>query len=182
MFAKKGQIKKGVSDLNVKELSENLFKVMEEELKLHKYILEVSNLKTKVIVDGDIRKLEEIMKIEQAFVLKMGKLENLRERIAVGLARDIGISMDKLNIVELLQRVKQEDVAVKIKNCRDEMLKIVNELKNANEVNSKLIENSLEYIDFSINMLSSVDDGTNNYGNTGTVQDKTKRNYFDIKF
>lgn len=163
------------------ELIKNLFKVMEEELKLYKYIHEVATLKTKVIVEGKTKKLEEIMKIEQAFILKIGKLESLREKIVISLAVQFGMNSEDINITKLLEKFDNQ-TAGKVNLLKQGILKTVGQLKNTNEVNSKLIKNSLEYIDFSINMLTDTNDGSNNYGNTGTVADKTKKTYFDIKF
>jgi len=43
------------------------------------------------------------------------------------------------------------------------MTSIIEEIKNINEVNSRLIKNSIDFIDFSINILTSANLGGNNY-------------------
>lgn len=163
------------------QLIENLTRVLAEELKLYKSILDISKRKTRVIIDGNIDELNKIVKGEHSFVLKVGKLEDLRGKLVFALSKKLGISFDNINVSEIIKRI-DENEAKKIEKYKEFILKVVNELKDVNEINGKLIKNSLEFIDFSINLVSNIDDGSNNYCNTGNAAGAKKRTYFDAKY
>jgi flagellar biosynthesis/type III secretory pathway chaperone len=163
------------------KLLENLYLVLNEEYKLYRYIYKVSNTKKKVIIDGKIKELEEISKVESQFVVKVKKLETYREKIVETLIKKLGINADKINIQNILDFLDDSEMKLKLRKLRDDTINVINELKNINEINSKLIKNSLDYVDFSINILSSTEETNNNYGNKGSINTAKKRIYFDKK-
>jgi hypothetical protein len=68
-----------------------------------------------------------------------------------------------------------------MENCCKNLSSILSDLKEINSLNSKLIKNSLDYIDFSINILGSLGPSGNNYENSGEAITSKGRNLFDIK-
>ena len=66
-------------------------------------------------------------------------------------------------------------------NLQGKIVQVIEDLNNINKLNSKLINNSLDYISFSINLYSDIDTGTNNYGNRGDINESQKRRFLDIK-
>lgn len=81
-------------------------------------------------------------------------------------------------LIESLGSEKSKD----LETCRDRILNALDRLRSSNELNSRLIRNSLEYIDFSINLFASADGGSNNYGDSGQVSNNAgKRSFFDMK-
>jgi flagellar biosynthesis/type III secretory pathway chaperone len=168
--------------MELDKMLENLFQILNEEYKLYRYIYKISEDKTQIIVKGKVPELEEIMKTEKAFVLRIGKLEELREKLVLGIAKNLEINADKINVSIILKNVKENDTSIKIKNLQEKIVHIFEKLKNTNEVNAKLIKNSLDFVDFSINILSNIDDGSNNYGNSGNINQSKKRTYFDRRY
>ncbi|MEN8906326.1 MAG: flagellar protein FlgN [Clostridiales bacterium] len=161
---------------------ENLYLILNEEFKLYKYICNISDQKTQIIVKGKIKELEDIMKLEKDFVVKIEKLEELRERLVQIIAKKIEINADKINITTILKSLKDTEIKLKLKNIQNKTIEVIQKLKNINEINSKLIKNSIDYVDFSINILSNDDEGNNNYGNTGSINKPKKRVYFDRRY
>jgi len=85
------------------------------------------------------------------------------------------------SLLEKLQVLKK---ANELEKYREDMKKILDEIKKINELNARLIKNSLDYIDFSINLLA--DTGLNNdsgsYNSSGeTGNNVSKRNFIDAK-
>lgn len=164
----------------MKEMIDNLIKILNEEAKIYEDILKISKNKTDVIVKGKVSELENITNIEQSLVFKMGKLENMRESLIIELAKQLGISNDQMNVSKI-SKYLDNDQAQRLKAFNDKITSTVKELRDSNELNSRLIKNSLEYINFSINVLSSADTGENNYGHSGVVSEGKKKNFFDVK-
>jgi hypothetical protein len=158
----------------------DLIKVLDQEAKAYDDILKISKNKTSIIVEGKVAELESLVKIEQTLVLQMSRIETMRENLVDKISAQLNIKSKEVTISELLQHIKGEE-ADKLKACQANMSKALNDLKYTNEVNSKLIKNSLDFINFSINLMSSVDLGTNNYGTGGQTNETKKRTFFDMK-
>jgi flagellar biosynthesis/type III secretory pathway chaperone len=162
------------------ELVKRLTDILAKENDIYETLSKISNNKTDLIVSGKVNELENIVKIEQSLVLKIAKLENERETIVETMSAILGKKSEDITVSELVEHLGQENSA-ELKACQDRMLKNIRNLKNSNELNSKLIKNSLEYIDFSINMMTSVGTVTNSYGSSGSADEGKKRSLFDVK-
>lgn len=157
-----------------------LIKVLDHEAGIYEDILKISKNKTGIIIEGKVHELENIVKLEQTLVLKMGKCETVRDQLTERLSKQLNMEASKITVSELIKHV-DDDLAGKLKRCQRGITAVIDELRNSNELNSKLIKNSLEFINFSLNLISSIDTGSNNYGSTGYVNDTKKRNFFDVK-
>lgn len=161
-------------------LINELINVLNQENRVYDSILKISKSKTNVIVEGKVSELENMVKLEQSLVLQMGRLENMREKIAEQIAEQLNLKPSEITISELLKHL-ESGKGQELKICQEVLGTTIKELKDTNDLNSKLIRNSLDFINFSINLVASVDTGTNNYGNTGQVNDGKKKTFFDMK-
>ncbi|WP_024832772.1 flagellar protein FlgN [Ruminiclostridium josui] len=161
-------------------LLKELTDILNKESDIYETFLKLSNNKTDLIVSGNVSELENIVKIEQSLIIKIAKLEDKREKIVESLSTVLGKNPKEITISELTLCIGQEEAA-ELKECQEKLLNSINSLKAKNELNSKLIKNSLEYIDFSINMMTSVGTVTNSYGSSGNADEVKKRNLFDVK-
>ncbi len=164
----------------VKTLTKQLADVLNRENEIYKTIYEISNNKTDLIVGGKVNEIENITKIEQSLIIKISKLEDEREKIICKLCDLFGEKSNELTISTLIGKIEKDD-ADELKVCQDKIVGTINNLKKTNDLNEKLIKNSLEYIDFSINMMTSIDTVNNSYGSSGFSGETKKRNFFDMK-
>lgn len=164
----------------IEGLVKQLTEVLNQENEIYDTLSKLSNNKTNLIVGGKVMELESIVKIEQSLVIKISKLEDEREKVVEKLCVLLGMRPEEVTISGLAAQLGQNDSS-KLMACQEKMINNINILKNANDINSKLIKNSLEYIDFTINMMTSIDTMTNSYGSSGHAGDIKKRNLFDVK-
>ena len=157
-----------------------LIDVIEQENRVYDDILKISKNKTGIIVEGKVTELESIVKLEQSLVLQMSRLENQREALVDKMSGVLKMKPEDITITGLARQL-EADQARKLKHVQDKLVYTLKELKNTNELNSKLIKNSLDYINFSVNILTDAGAGSNNYGNNGQVGDSKKRSFFDVK-
>ncbi|HOM01326.1 MAG TPA: flagellar protein FlgN [Acetivibrio sp.] len=161
-------------------LINDLMDVLSQESKIYEDILEISKNKTDVIVKGKVSELESITNLEQSLIFKIGKLEESRENIVSEISDAIGINPSEITMSELEKHV-DENQAERLRDYKKHMSSIIEEIRDINEINSKLIKNSIDFIDFSINILTSINAQGNNYSKEGQINDGKKKNYFDIK-
>jgi len=160
-------------------LIDKLIEVLNKETSVYEGILKLSRQKTDVIIAGKVSELEGITRAEQSVIVTLGKLEDEREKLVGQIAAQLGMKASDVKMSGLIKKVPQEQ-AEKLKKCYDTLPKMFSDLQDANAVNSKLIRNSLDYIDFSINVLTSTGT-TGNYGNSGQSDDPKKKSFFDLK-
>ncbi len=165
--------------MNSEKINE-LMDILEREIRIYEELLKVSKDKTEIIAKGKITELDNITKIEQALILNMGKLEAFREKIVNDLSKELRTNPWDLTISELF-RYLDKDQTQRFEAYKTKLLSTISEIKTINELNSKLIQNSIDYINFSVNVLSSVPEENNNYGNTGNTNEGKKKAYFDVK-
>lgn len=157
-----------------------LIDVLNRESIIYEGILKLSKEKTDVIVKGKVTELEGITRAEQTLILQLGKLEEEREALVGELAGQLGKKPEEITVSEL-EKILPAEQSRELKESSSKMTGLINELRGTNGVNSKLIKNSLDYIDFSINILSNAGSSGDIYGKSGQSNDSGKRNLFDMK-
>jgi flagellar biosynthesis/type III secretory pathway chaperone len=162
------------------QLVDQLVGVLKQETKVYDDILRISKNKTNTIIKGKVAELENIVKLEQALVMQIGKLEGAREKLVEELSAQLDMQSSEVTISDIVSKLKGEQ-ADALKEYQEKMSSVLGDLRGANDLNSKLIKNSLDYISFSVNILTTNDMGSNNYGSSGSVSDSKKRRLFDVK-
>lgn len=138
-------------------LIEELIKVLGDEEKIYAEIIPLAEKKTRIIVNNDLQSLTGITEEEQLLVGKISKLEKKRREVI----RNIGIVMNKkeseLNFITIIELLKgQEKEQEELKKLHDRLKSTIELLSVLNERNQILIKQSLEMIDFDINLLQSL--------------------------
>ena len=161
-------------------LVDRLIEVLNKEAAVYEGILKLSKNKTDVIVEGKVSELENLTRVEQSMIIQLGRLEEEREEMVEELAVHLKVKSSDITLAGL-EKLFPREQAEKLKDCHRALPQIINDLSEANVLNSKLIRNSLDYIDFSINILTNAGSTGNNYGNSGQSDNSKKRNFFDVK-
>jgi hypothetical protein len=157
-----------------------LLTILEAEEALYRDLKKISDKKTDIIVKGKVTELENLVKLEQSLVLQLGKLEDKREELVSFISEKLNINSSDLSISRLMEYAEENQVDT-FKSIQEKMKSTIYSLKAVNQLNSNLIRNSLEYIDFSINLVTAAAATDNNYGNSGQVNNPDKRSFFDAR-
>ena len=164
----------------MQELLMELTDIMTEEKNIYDELLEISKNKKNIIVEGNVDELERITKTEQSIIIELAKLEDKREDNIQRIANVIGIKPEDLTISKLVEHVDHE-TGKKLRDMRETMMKALRELKDLNALNSKLINSSMEYIEFSLGLLTSAVEADNNYTMDAERKGSKGKNFFDLK-
>ncbi|KXZ39058.1 FlgN protein [Alkalithermobacter thermoalcaliphilus JW-YL-7 = DSM 7308] len=157
---------------------DQFIQILDEQINLNNQLLSLSNEKKELIINNDAKKLNYISFKEQDIVKKIITLEKLRGAVLTNLERELNV--DKItNIKQVIESVDKQK-AIQIQQKSDKLKSILFELEKINDLNNKLIEFSLEYIQLNFNLLTSRPK-PNNYGKKkeNSISDT---NFFDAKY
>ena len=165
----------------------NLIEVLNNESQEYDQLLELSTKKTPVLVAGNLEELAKITDEEQLVVSRITHLERKRQEVFADIANVINRDVKTLLLPDLIEILAQRpEEQQKLAKVHDRLRTVVHEVKRVNDQNRILIQNSLEMIDYDLNMLQSMKSApeTANYNrgayNTG-AQMGVETSAFDAK-
>ncbi len=151
---------------------DELIQVIEEQIVLYKDIYAISSEKKNIIINNDLETLQKMNTVENSIVNQVSRLEKKRVGIVSDICMVLGIAESEFTLTKLSEKLTTEDNKADILKLRDEIRSIMDNIKQVNDLNNQLIKNSLEYIDFSINIMRSVGDNMS----TGYDVNELKKN------
>lgn len=137
-------------------LIDELIDVLDKEEKEYQDLILLSQEKTPVIVKGDLEKLQRITEAEQIVIGKVNKYEKKRVEVVKDIALVLGKDEEGLkvsDIIELLasQPTEQQRLVAVYERLRDALKR----MNTVNELNKGLVNESLEFIGYNMNLLKS---------------------------
>lgn len=148
-------------------LIEELIDTLNKETGEYEKLLELSRRKSAVITGRDIPALEKITDDEQTVVSVIENLDAKRAQVTRDIAEVINKDVETLKLSVLIELLsKQPDEQRRLSDVHDRLKVTVDSVRAINESNRQLIDQSLEMVDFDINMLRAMRQApeTNNYG------------------
>ncbi|WAM37227.1 flagellar protein FlgN [Caldicellulosiruptor acetigenus] len=156
---------------------ERIIELLEEEYKVFERVLNLSNEKTKYIVENNLSGIIEILNQEKKEAETISKLEEERQKILDALVKEKNKAISNLNDLAF---IVTPDEWQKINDLKEKLGEIIFKLKKANDLNASLVSSALEYIDFMTNVISSYFSDTTTYQKDGQGSYQ-KKNLFDVK-
>lgn len=126
-----------------------LYTIIDEECTLYKSILEVEKEKNGLLMSGVFTDLEPVNDKLSGLMKKSVNLEQKRINIANFITRDMGLPANS-SLKRLLVNLPNEYES-KFNKIYDEFLSIITEIKRLNDINSRLISDTLRVIDVTLN-------------------------------
>lgn len=165
----------------MRELEVELKEIMERELSLYRELLSLAKQKTEILKASKLTELELLTLDERDSVEKIGIIDAKRENVVRGLAKCLGIN-ERLDLSAMSKYFTEEGQS-EFEGIKAEFNETIEELKKVNGLNETLIKDSLEYIDFSLNLVTSATVEGNYSGNLKNAENTStsKKNLFDFK-
>lgn len=134
-----------------------LFENMDRMVALHKALYTLAVEKKEILVKGDAEELVRIVNQEQKLIKAVEAAEAERSETIHRLCEAKGLpAADDVTLQDVANWVTNPGEKAKILSYRDELLRIVNELRQANELNQQLLEQSLSFIHLNLELLTDV--------------------------
>ncbi len=168
-------------------LVENLVETLNSENSEYQQLLELSQGKTTVIINGDLDRLQAITDKEQVLVEHINSLEKRRISIMSDVAKILNTDVNGLKLdtlISLLSKAPKDQKA--LAEVHDKLRVTLREMKLINERNEQLLNSAIEMVDFNLNLIQAMKGApeTANYNkgayNTGSMLLNSPGN-FDAK-
>jgi flagellar biosynthesis/type III secretory pathway chaperone len=159
---------------------EQLITVLKQECDLYKDYLDLAREKKAAVIKGHIKEIDHITKVEQNMIVNMGKADQIRGAIIGNILLEKKVSSIE-NITELANLIDEPE-RTKILKLKEHLGSLLEETKNINELNSELLQQALDYVEYNMNLVTSAQPKGSTYGNKADEKDlKTRPNIFDAK-
>ena len=149
--------------------------------RMHKSLLELAYKKTEIIKTGDHEALNKMLKDEQAHVAAIDQLEQQRQmQVAEYLGAKGFAHSDKPTVADVIEATKNEAEKEKLADIRNRLLVLIDDLRKQNDLNQKLVFQSLQFVNLTLDALRPRPEQINYSGKevrgTNTV---AKKSFFD---
>lgn len=162
-------------------LIEEILSNMTMEKELYEDLNELSAQKTDLIIDKKIKDLEGMVDVEQKLILSIGKLESDRQELVEQLAHDRGLDSEHITMSSLID-LFDGDIKERLEGLRTEFRRVIDQQRHLNEINSRLIETNLEYINIALSLMTNEGTFGKVYEKKGQVtKGNQNKNLFDSK-
>lgn len=138
-------------------LIENLINRLNEEYAVYEKLLEVSMEKTGSIVSNNLDRLRETTDKEQLLVDTITNIERAREETMTNIASVLNRRRNEVKISDVIEFLDgQPEFQEPLQVINEKLAKVARRLREINTHNQNLIRESLEMIEYNINLIQNL--------------------------
>lgn len=138
-------------------LIDNLIAIMDEEAVYYENYLEMANNKKEVIIKGDVPSLQQITHEEEIVAGQLFRLEKKRKSVIEDICTVTNRNPSEFKIKDLMMDLSaRPEEGAKLTETAERLNVALQKCKEINRVNKMLIEQSLDFVEFSINAISGL--------------------------
>jgi flagellar biosynthesis/type III secretory pathway chaperone len=131
-----------------------LITIMEQLLESHEILLELSREKTKELVSNNVNQLNLIVNKESKLVRHIGELDKQRfleiSKYLVSRGYNPNPQITVSDLIRLIFKAEEKQALL---NAHNLLIAVLKSLRQVNESNKQLIQQSLSFIDYSIDLV-----------------------------
>lgn len=137
-------------------LIEDLISNLEQEKEIYIQLVPIAEQKTRIIIKNDLKALQDITAQEQEVIDRITILEHKRAEVILNIGTVLGKNPAELTLKHIIQMLeKQPAEQKKLSELHENLTLTIQRLVEINNQNKSLIEQSLEMIEFNMNLIQS---------------------------
>ena len=153
---------------------QELVSILEEEQQIYETLIPIVTEKTKVIIKNNLETLQKITEQEQLVVDKVTALEKKRSEVIINIGIIMNRKPEELTLAEIIKMLKnQPEEQKRLSDIHNNLKRTIQRLQTINYQNRSLIEQSLEMIEFNMNLIQSTRMSPGNNYTKGAVSSQT---------
>jgi len=161
---------------------DQLVEVMGEQAERYNELLGLSLEEKDLLVKNDVEGLQKITNLKNLVITQNNRLERKRISLVDDIAEVMGSTEKDMPLKQLIELLDGQPEAEQLAEIGIRLRETLEKLQESNDLNKQLLESSLDYIEYSLNMIrSSVtpeiasfpdkgDQGHDVYGSFDTIQ------------
>ncbi len=126
---------------------------LNQTLALYQALLALSRKKRDILVEARPQELDQLTRQEEVLIIEAGRLETARLTLAREIAAAAGLPPSATALSSLIT-CADDKTARELSALSDSFEQVTKELVEINGLNTRLIEQSLNFINYNINILS----------------------------
>lgn len=159
---------------------QQLEQIINKLIQVHQSLLTTSKKKTELVKLKQVDDLSPLLMEENKQLQLLEKTEQARLQIVTPFFEKHNVAEDNRTITTLLELINDAEVKAQLEEKMITLTDLMIELKNQEQLNSELIQQSLQLIQLSLGMINPTIKNMN-YGNKNTNNNQTSRSMFDSK-
>ncbi len=138
-------------------LYDELVSNLKEQFEYYGELTAIGKEKTSIIINNDIESLAKINQVENMLVVRLEKLDKKNSEILNDIIMVTGKQIDNVTVKNVASLLSNEEGA-ELERLTQQLFEVATEMKEVNEKNKILVDTSLEFADFSLNVYRQVYD------------------------
>ncbi|MFY0543150.1 flagellar protein FlgN [Brevibacillus sp. H7] len=132
----------------------DLYGILDNLLNLHRALYTLAVQKKDVLIKNEVDELIAITQQEQKLIKAVGAAEAARIEAVKGICTEKGVPLSEASLAELIKLTTGAEEKARLTNYRNELIRIVSELREANDLNQQLLEQSLSFVNKSLDLIT----------------------------
>lgn len=157
-----------------------LLETMDKLQEAHEALLELAKVKTPVLVSNDIDQLNMIVNRENKWVRAIAEANQQRIQIIGSYLISRGYNPNpKITVGDLIKVIFKAEEKQALMDAQQKLLVTIEELKVSNTINQQLIEQSLSFVNYSLDLIIGPPEDDMVYRNPNQVRSGNRLGMFD---
>lgn len=147
----------------------DLIKIIQAMVSVHKKLNDLAFEKQDAVKTGDMKALEHVMQQEAPHIQQLRKLENTRMHIVSQWQENKGLVKESVTIDQLLPLFPEKE-RNELEDWSTRLIEEIIRLKEQNDLNEQLLEDSLRFVNVTLDAMRP-QNSFNNYSGKGPSTD-----------
>lgn len=136
-------------------LLDELIQLLKEQKQYYEELVVLSTEKKNLIIANDLENIQKITTVENILVSKNLKLEEKFTTLLNDVGTVLGIDEGSVTVMKVADTITNADEKAELIELANSITTLAGELQKTNKNNMTLIQTSLDYIEFSMNVLQN---------------------------
>lgn len=162
----------------------DLVNILKEQKECYEGLVTLATYKTEGVANKTLELITQVVEKEEEFIGRLNILEKRRETTLKDIALVTGMDYSQMTVTKIIDKMGMElEVSKELIEVKKDILDAIKRLEEQNKLNKLLIDQSLEFVNFSVNALQSAQTGVSNanYGRPGQDMSLETQSFFDKK-
>ncbi len=165
--------------VNAMELQE-ILDCLRQMNSLHDELLELGSQKNQVLIKNRVDELSAIVRKEAKLIKQVSETEQLWQKAIADFLRSHGNKpVSDFTVSALAGMLSSQEEKNKLRGAQQALMNRIDKLKRVNETNQQLIEQSLAFVNYSLELITDAPQQDVVYHKPATTPSKSARGFFD---